>query len=364
MAIHIFLALYCLPLFLILIAGGFWHRKKALKSSSPKIKPEDITVVIPFRNEALNLVSILNSLRQCSCKPHRILFIDDHSEDESVRILREQMSELNFEIWELPQDIMGKKVAVNFGIKKANTPLILTMDADVVFPKDYFNHLSILPVADLWILPVILQGNTLTQIGQELDVNMANAFNVGLYGLFRPVMASGANLLFKRQAYLEMGIANHAHISSGDEMFLLRDFRQNNKDIRLYSSLKLAVFTPTERGLSAFINQRLRWLSKTKAVNDPLANFLGCLQMAFVMAYFVLLILFIIKCDWLSVGYLFLVKTGVEMLLYFPYFFRFKRFISWFYLPLYSLVLPFYGLVLLMGLFFYHPKWKGRPVKI
>ena len=61
-----------------------------------------------------------------------------------------------------------------------------------------------------------------------------------MYGLLKfsgnlnPIVASGANLLFNKEIFLEIdSIESHIDTSSGDDAFLLQDFKLNDQKIEL-----------------------------------------------------------------------------------------------------------------------------------
>jgi glycosyltransferase involved in cell wall biosynthesis len=363
MEIFFFLVGYGLLLFLVLGIGDRKHRKKALRNSQRFISVDDITLVIPFRNEERNLQALLQAINGLEVKPSRILLINDHSEDRSISVINTFREGLNLEWLSLPKTLAGKKAALTYGISRAETPYVLTLDADVTFEPTYLTHIQTLPEADLWILPVVFSSASRWTLIPSLDVLIANAVNVGCFGWYRPVMASGANLLFKREGYLSVGIENHEHISSGDDMFLLRDFCHKGMEIRLLSDKNVAVYTAGESNVISFFNQRIRWLSKTKAVGDHFANGLGIFQLFISLVFLVLLTSKVLSGAFLDVFYLVAVKTAIDMYFLYPYFHRFKQLKWWVFFPFFQGLYPFYVIALIVGYWFYHPQWKGRPVK-
>ncbi|MFN5734493.1 MAG: glycosyltransferase [Flavobacteriales bacterium] len=359
-----FLVGYGLLLFLVIGLGHKRVRNKAKDQPMSRLSVRDITVIIPFRNEKNNLEKVIKSLDAQRIKPERILFINDHSEDEGPSIIEQFDHGLTLEVHSLPKERYGKKEALKLGITLARTPWILTLDADVSVSHEYMENLQSLSEADMWILPVVVKGSSWRNYWQEWDVTMANAINVACYGWFRPLMASGANLLFKRSSYLAVGIEHHVHISSGDDMFLLRDFRIQGKDIRLFSEPELAVYTHCKTSFLTFFNQRMRWISKSRAVNDQLANRIGVFQFFLQTVFYVLFVLSLCQLMFLEAGLLFICKVALEMYFFYPYFARFKRFKSWVSLPFFHCMYPFLVVSFILGYWFFQPRWKGRRVKV
>lgn len=361
----IFLLIYLFLLALIVGVGGTRHRFKARSKTSETISLEKITVLIPFRNEAESLPRVIQSIKNSNKLPLEIIFINDHSTDTGLAFLQEQINELPITIVSLPDVQSGKKEALRYGMKHAHGDYYLTLDADVFFGPNYFAELEKLPVADLWILPAILIGRSKRQLWQEIDLHIMNAINVGLYGLFRPVIASGANLLISKSAFLTADdYSSHQHISSGDDLFLLRDFRKNGKDIRLISDPLLAVYTYAPKGIVAFLHQRIRWISKTKKVKDHFATSLGVIQTVLSVAFYTLLGVYLFKEQYSEMLFLLCVKTGLDLIFYAGYFFRFKRILVWLLIPGYQVIFPCYNLLLLVLIPTFKAKWKDRKVVV
>ena len=361
----VFLLIYLLLLALIIGVGGTRHKFKARSKTSENLSLEKITVLIPFRNEAESLPRIIQSIKNSVKLPFEIIFINDHSTDTGLAFLQEQINELPITIVSLPDVKFGKKEALRYGMEHAHGDYYLTLDADVFFGPNYFAELEKLPTAHLWILPAILIGRSKRQLWQEIDLHIMNAINVGLYGLFRPVIASGANLLFSKSAFLTAdNYSSHQHISSGDDLFLLRDFRKNGKDIRLISDPLLAVYTYAPKGLVAFLHQRIRWISKTSKVKDHFATSLGVIQTLLSVAFYALLGVYLFKEQYSEMLFLLCVKTGLDLMCYAPYFFRFKRIHTWVLIPLYEVIFPLYNVLLLTLILFLSPTWKGRKVNL
>jgi cellulose synthase/poly-beta-1,6-N-acetylglucosamine synthase-like glycosyltransferase len=361
----VYLLIYLFLLALIVGVGGIRHKFKARSKTTETISLDKITVLIPFRNEAQSLPRIIQSIKNSMKLPLEIIFINDHSDDTGLAFIQQHVNDLPITLVSLPDLKIGKKEALRYGMEHAHGDYYLTLDADVFFGPNYFSELEKLPTAALWILPAILIGRSKRQLWQEIDLHIMNAINVGLYGLFRPVIASGANLLFSKSAFLASDdYSSHQHISSGDDLFLLRDFRKNNKDVRLISDPLLAVYTYAPEGLGAFLHQRMRWISKTSKVKDHFATSLGVIQTVLSLVFYTLLGIYLFKAEYSEMLFLLFVKTGLDVIFYAPYFFRFKRIHSWVLLPVYEVIFPLYNVLLLTLILFLSPTWKGRNVNL
>jgi glycosyltransferase involved in cell wall biosynthesis len=121
--------------------GYFLQRKKerAYTIGKQTISSEELSVIVPFRDEAKRLTPLIESIQQAKNQPNSFVFVDDHSEDDSMAILRENLSGINWMAITLDTHEQGKKVAIRRGIQESEGKWILSMDADVSFSEDYFS---------------------------------------------------------------------------------------------------------------------------------------------------------------------------------------------------------------------------------
>jgi poly-beta-1,6-N-acetyl-D-glucosamine synthase len=323
---------------------------------------EEITVIVPFRNEENNLPLLLECLVAQLKRPSRIIFIDDHSEDNGKQIIAESV--FNEGLLALPKHRQGKKEAIRFAMEQVKTEFVLTLDADISFKNDFFAQLESLDKKDMLILPVIMKGKSVLGRLFELDYALSHLMNKIATGIKHPILASGANLLYRKEKMISYDTYHsHKQFASGDDVFLLKDFLQNECDVSLVTALKHAVYTKTPRSLFSFFNQRLRWLSKSNEVNLTLGTRFS-LFVAIYHAFFAFSVAFLLFTNSMeSMVILLIVKVLLEMMLSFHFFFSYKRIWTWILLPFSSLLYPLYIGLLISGSFLLTPKWKGRAIR-
>lgn len=361
--IYGFLVGYLASFAVITLYGlGIQRNKEKGYESKSEIDPTSITVIVPFRNEEQRISGLLKSIRNLRQLPAKFIFVDDHSDDNTSGIIREQLENVSYEIIRL-EDAFGKKQAIRSATKIVETEYILTWDADVEVNPMYFDSISKLSHADMYVLPAILNPASFSQGLYEFDVVVANAVNAGISGWKRPIFASGANLLYKAEAFKKWDdFASHESISSGDDTFLLRDFVRAGADVRLHTSPELAIYTETPQSLKEYIEQRLRWISKTNALNDFLNTFIATLQFVFTLIFIGLIVVSCIYFEWTSLGFLIAGKVLADFVLFVPYFRRTKRMRTFLLLPIAELWFPILSIILAVLIPFYNPKWKGRRI--
>lgn len=338
--------------------------KERKKETAPSIDISELIVLIPFRNESERINNLIDDINNLTVKPNRFLFINDHSSDNTSSIIDENLqASISYSIIDLPTKIEGKKAAIRAGVNFRKCDYNLTWDADIRVQPSYFESIKKLNNADLHILPVRMKGKTFNTLYFEFDHTLANAMNVSVNGWKRTFLASGANLLFRQKTFLETdSFSSHQQFASGDDVFLLRDFRINNCSVELTTNSSLMVDTETPTSWKDFFNQRLRWIGKTTHLGDLLANSLAVTAFIFNIGFYFLFVWAFIYLGWEVSLLLFTVKTIVDLAVYFPYFYMIKRLKTWALLPVFGVIQPIYFITLAILLVTYKPTWKDRPI--
>lgn len=365
LVISVFFGLYIVLLGSIVGLGYVLQRRKENRffRQKEKIELRELVVLIPFRNEEARIDGLLHSIQKSLKHPKEYIFINDHSTDRAVDKIEEALLGIRYRVLHSPTGVQGKKKALRFGTAQSNSRYILTLDADVEFVPAFFYHISRLGEADMYVNPAIMKAKHIGQYLYEIDLELVTGANSGLAGLKRPIMASGANLLYKREAFEQLDdLESHIHAASGDDTYLLRDFREGRADVRLMTDPAVAIYTETPQSLKEFFDQRLRWIGKTTDIKDNLSTALAILQATLTIAFFALLIWFALSSERDLFAAVFSLKVLIDMLIYAPYLNRIERQVSWLLIPIYELVFPLYTFVLIILLLTYKPKWKGRGI--
>lgn len=346
--------------------GVIGYVKQRAKESSylkNEIKMEDVCLLVPFRNEEERIDILLNSIKQANSLPSEIVFIDDHSEDRTVDKIKRELSNVDHTIISLPDGMSGKKSALRYAISATESRYIHTMDADVSFRADLYEEISKLEEADMYILPAIMKPMNWKEYFYALDLYLVNGVNAGLTGIARPIIASGANLLYRRSTFhLVDNYVSHAHSASGDDTYLLRDFNLNGTFVRLMTPSNFSVFTETPHSFKSMLDQRLRWVGKTSNMKDLLSSFIGLIQFLLTITFLLLVAWNCVEQNWMMVASLVLIKSFIEMTSFYPFFRQTNMLKAWALLPIYQFYFPIYSIILMTSMLFYKPKWKERKI--
>jgi glycosyltransferase involved in cell wall biosynthesis len=97
---------------------------------------EKISAVIPTYNEEKDIEDCLKSLNSQSIEPIEIIIVDDGSTDDTVKIAKK------YKVKILKQNHQGPGAARNLGAKNASGNILIFIDADMTFDKDYLKNLT------------------------------------------------------------------------------------------------------------------------------------------------------------------------------------------------------------------------------
>lgn len=350
------------------VVGGFFLFVFVFHYFSKSIEPRknisnELTLIVPFRNEASNVKHLLSSLDHLRQLPKEVIFVDDHSTDQSFEIIQNWANNKhNIRVLQLPDSLIGKKQAIYFGVENSTQNFCLTIDADTWMAKDFFEKIEVPNNTDLQIRPVIMKGENLIGIFASTEYMMFNALNYLISPIYQ-MSASGANLVFKKSMYLKNGnLENHQHISSGDDHFLLRNLQKKRANIDIKNGIQDAVYTNAPKNLKEYFNQRIRWLGKTMQKTSMQELILGAMILFYLIGSFILLFWLVLLSEFKLATLIFFFRLIIDTVVFLYYSKSLKVVLKIFLLPLFQIVYPVFFTSILMSSVFYKPTWKGRRV--
>lgn len=349
-------------LFALYIFAANMLRKRR---SSELLSQSDCSVIIPFRNEELRLTGLLNCLKSQTVLPKHIFFIDDHSTDCGNELIHAVLNEtkVSYSIERLPESDFGKKRAVFYGMRLAQTNYCLTLDADVILPLDFFASLPHPDDYSMVCLPVFMFGNGVLGKLMELEYGSFQLLQ-GAVHPENPLMASGANLLVHRQDYLTYNdLSEHQHMASGDDQFALAQFKKRNLKVSYRLDRKCQVFTEVPSSIKELLHQRIRWMGNNTEGSDWRATFFAAWVLVVNVGFLGLCIFSIIQFDLLAAIQLFSFKFMLDVITYFSWFRRHHKWESVVLLPILQILYPMYLIIMGFSYLFQKRTWKERTVK-
>lgn len=255
--------IYYTVLFLSLLGGWamLWQVPFLTKNSKQaQVTNQQLSIIIPARNEEKNVPIILKSLRNQTYQPLEILVIDDHSEDQTAHFAREYGAKvLQFQ----PDETgwVGKSAACWHGAKSAKGEWLLFLDADIFFPEEdsllqivnYFQSEGASGVLSIQPYHVI----------HKLYENFSALFNIMVFAgmnhfsvlgkRLKPAGAFGPSFLCTRAAYFNVGGHKEVRDKIMENVALGKLFLDRNFPVRIFSgkgTLHFRMYPDGIRGLS------------------------------------------------------------------------------------------------------------------
>ena len=332
---------------------------QALESTAfTTTKIEGLTTLIPFRNEALRIQPLLNSLSKIQVPgAWEIVFCDDHSTDKSVDIIQNFIAknpQLNAKIIHLLAAENGKKSALSAGITEAKFDIIHTTDADCrLHPNLYFHLLKSIQQPNVELVLGRVEFIThfdsqqpeinpnLESQGHFINTNLENpaeqkGSNQNTHRLLQqyqliensalialgyseflkknPAAANGANLMFKKSAFIHLGgYHGNTQYASGDDVFTLEKFILHNPDsVAFCTHPQASVISDVESDFDVFKNQRIRWMKKTFLQKTQKTALKQTFMGIFLLGFWVMAIEAVLSGHYESMALLWLGKLCVD----------------------------------------------------
>lgn len=251
-----------------------------------------VSVVIPVRNESVNILACLEGIKNQDYPNElmEIIVTDDFSEDYTVDIaksfaranptLQVMVLQANESMIKEP----GKKSAISRAVGIAKGGLILATDADTSRGPHWVSFVvAKYCKSDLKMVvaPVAFQNErTVFQKIQSLEFMGLMGTTIGSAAAGFPVMCNGANIAYSRNAYLDAGgFIGNMQFSSGDDQFLMSSIGKKfgRRAIGALVAIESFVYTDPFPSWSSFLNQRLRWVSKSRGYKDAAVIILALL---------------------------------------------------------------------------------------
>jgi len=355
----------------VFLFGGYswftlWCRKglEQLSDTSNTGAGENfqVTVIVPFRNEAHVLADLIGDLKSQSYPHLEVILVDDHSSDDFGPLFKSLPE--HFSLIQL-QNQEGKKAAIAAAIAGAKGEIIFQTDADCYIPPEWIEKLlhqfdtntsvvcgsvRMLPYPNFW------------SRFAALDFLSLQASGLGSIAQGKPFMASAASMAYRKSFYQQCERLN-PQMASGDDVFLIQEAVKRGMKVKAIADPEATVRTYAPSGLTSFLQQRVRWGAKTPAYSSLFAKGIAALVL-FLSVLIIVWLIYAFYDPWawiiLVIFYLAKIIADFQLLHQYSRLSGGTTLLSSF-LPV-SLLYPFYiltvsGLILLLP-----QNWKGRRI--
>jgi len=277
------------------------YNKVATYSNKAKNKQDcrGISVIIAVKNELENLKQNIPLLLAQDFPNYEIIFVDDHSSDDSFIFLEEYSEAFDqISLYSLKNsNLKGKKDALTFGIEKAQYEYLVFTDADCnpvskQWLNDVFNSYSdkiqiVLGYGPIKKLPGII--NILARV--DTFYIALQYFSFALLGF--PYMGVGRNLSYKKTFFLSSeGFLRHSDLLSGDDDLFIQK-NANRENIAICIEQTSFMYSSAKKSLKQLFFQKRRHTSTGLRYQKTPLTFLGIIQFLNISFYFVLFSLII-----------------------------------------------------------------------
>lgn len=252
-----------------------------------------ITVIIPVRNEATNIIHLLQDLEKQRYPPEKfeVIVADDDSTDDTLTLLKDfqKQTSMRLLINPLPSktnNTSPKKRAIDSSIQLATGELIVTTDGDCRVGENWLGVIAGFQAktgAYLVSSPVTFINDSngfFSRLWQQIQtIEFSSLVGSGACAMLigKPNMCNGANLAYLKSVFKEVGgFAGNENLASGDDEFLMHKVAARYPDkVRFLKQQRAIVETQAHQSLQSFYYQRKRWASKWRHYNNPVTTVLA-----------------------------------------------------------------------------------------
>lgn len=364
------ISVFYLILILLLTVGI--NKLKVFKGFNVN-QQKSFSIIVPFRNEFDCLGALLESFKnlQYSSEKFEIILVNDASKDASVLLVENFiLHHPTMQIRLLQNDLKAispKKEAIDKALKIAQYDWIITTDADCIVPNLWLKTIDEFidsTTCDMVVSPVIFTTNkSWLQEFQQIDFLSLMGATQGGFGIGFPFLCNGANLCYSKAVFNEVGgFEGNTTIASGDDIFLMEKFlKRNPSSVKYLKSIDAIVQTEPQKTIKEFINQRIRWASKTTAYENNSGKLVGIIVLSMNLWLFLSFLFLFLK--WISLAEILLfwiLKIGIDysLILALPQFYQTRISVKKYLI--FSFIYPFYTVIVGFLSLKKGYVWKGR----
>ena len=225
-----------------------------LDECPPRLDTNDVSVIIPARNEALTLPYLLDDLKQQKAQPLEVICVDDDSTDDTGKIAS-SYGVCVIKAPPKPDGWLGKPWACEVGSQAARGKHLLFLDADVRLApdalaslmKEYGNGDRVVSVQPFHTVPKAYEQMALIFNILQFGANGASLPQQQGVGLFGPVILMSRSVFNKIEGYSSVRSSIIEDVALGEQL------KKADVGFRLYAGGKMISFRMYRDGIGSLI---------------------------------------------------------------------------------------------------------------
>lgn len=353
----------------------FWAGLFLLKKGSNPHQPA-VSVIIPARNEEMNLPSCLNALVQQAYPQdkYEIIVVDDDSTDKTLAIARSFAKNFSHirvitapPLRGLP-GVAPKVNALNAGLEASRHDIIFLTDADCIASPNWLKSMMAYFEEDTGLVCGFSQADhagqrsTFSARLQSLEMIAFLSACAGGVGTGLLLGATGQNMAFRRSPFAVLGgFSRLHHVFFGEDIFLVHLWGEESVSKIRFAIDPAGIITaaPKMKTIEAF-DQHKRWLASMKFWRLPVKIFYALLL---TLNFFVMLGIAAALFDFIWWPYI-LAALSAKILAEFAVVAKgtalTQRYDLLPYFPFYEMLQILFSPILTIACRWTVPTWKGR----
>ena len=257
-SVVLYIALFFGLYYQIFLLVTFFEKEEE-DSEEKEVYEPTVTIVVPCFNEVRTIAKTVTSLLKLNYPKEKLslIVIDDGSTDGTFAEASKLISLGDIQV--LQQENSGKYVALNKGIRLAQSEIVGCLDADSTVHPDtlhkmlpYFLRTKVVAVTPAM---KVHEPKTLLQKMQNAEYNIGIFLKKIMGKLDAIHVTPGPFSLFKRSIFEEIGYFKHAHNTEDMEIA----FRIQHHRYRIANCPQGYVYTVTPPTFKKLYKQRVRW---------------------------------------------------------------------------------------------------------
>lgn len=236
------------------------QRIRGYKRRAKNYKPST-AVIIPAYNEGRILEKTVRSLLRSRYKASEIIIVDDGSDDNTFRIAQ-RLADSYKVVRAFQKPNGGKSSALNFGIEKADSEIMICMDADTVFLPSTISrlvrHFKDPAVGCVAGTVKVGNANNVLSKWQALEYLVCVYIDRSAQAFLNSVMiAPGACSAWRAEAIKQAGLYSGSTFAEDCDITLAL---QRTRNYRVIQDSTAYSYTEAPLHVRALAHQRFRWI--------------------------------------------------------------------------------------------------------